>query len=202
MALAKMPIGDLTAIAQTTPLFVILAVAVIWHERIGALRLVLIAAGFAGAILVADPGSTMASSFAVLGLATAFFSAMRDLIGRSVPHRIPVLIASFTTIVMVMLAALAAGLIAEDWVMPDAKHLMMIAAAGCLLLIPLLDRLGALVVVANPRQPHQRHVAKLAARQMSLSAVECVGRKELCREVVHRRRLVHWSGVWRRGAIV
>jgi drug/metabolite transporter (DMT)-like permease len=54
---------------------------------------------------------------------------------------------------MVMLAALVAGLIAEDWVMPDAKHLMMTAAAGCLLIfghvfIFLAYRLASAVTVA------------------------------------------------------
>lgn len=134
IALARMPIGDLTAIAQTTPLFVILAVAVIWRERIGPLRLLLIAAGFAGAIMVADPGGFHATPIAALGLVAAFFSATRDLIGRSIPHRIPVLIASFTTIVVVMLGALAAGVIAEDWIMPNGKHLLVIAGAGGLLI--------------------------------------------------------------------
>jgi drug/metabolite transporter (DMT)-like permease len=152
-ALARMPIGDLTAIAQTTPLFVILAVAVIWRERIGLLRLTLIAAGFAGALMVANPGTAMASSLALLGLATAFFSAMRDLIGRSVPHRIPILIASFTTIVMVMLGALAAGLVAEDWKWPDPDHLLMTAGAGFLLIfghifIFMAYRLASAVTVA------------------------------------------------------
>lgn len=153
VALARMPIGDLMAIAQTTPLFVILGMAVIWRERIGPLRLFLIAAGFAGAIMVADPAGFDASPIAALGLVAAFFSASRDLIGRHIPHRIPVLIATFTTIVVVMLGALAAGMLTESWVMPTPRQFLLTAAAGGLLILGhaftfLAYRLASAVTVA------------------------------------------------------
>ena len=39
IALARMPIADLTAIFQTTPLILLLGVSLIWRERIGGWRL-------------------------------------------------------------------------------------------------------------------------------------------------------------------
>ena len=39
VALAHMAIGDITAITQTTPLLILIGVALIWREPIGGLRL-------------------------------------------------------------------------------------------------------------------------------------------------------------------
>src|SRR5438034_5757241 len=52
-ALQQMAIADVTAIVQTSPLMVIVGTALIWGDRIGPLRLVLVALGIAGAVLVA-----------------------------------------------------------------------------------------------------------------------------------------------------
>ena len=56
VALARMPIADVIAIIQTTPLIVILAVALLLGERVGSARVALALVGFAGAFLVAQPG--------------------------------------------------------------------------------------------------------------------------------------------------
>ena len=48
LALKHMPIGDVTAIAQTTPLLVLVGVAVIWGEALGGVRKVLVGLGLLG----------------------------------------------------------------------------------------------------------------------------------------------------------
>ena len=58
VALANMPIADLSALGQISPMLLLLGVAVIYREQIGFARMVLITAGFAGALLVAQPGLT------------------------------------------------------------------------------------------------------------------------------------------------
>ena len=73
VALAHMAIGDITAITQTTPLLILIGVALIWREPIGDMRLVLIIVGFIGAILVARPGSGAAS---VIGAARVHCSSI------------------------------------------------------------------------------------------------------------------------------
>ena len=105
LALTHMPIGDVTALFQTAPLLVLIGVAVIWGEKIGAARMALIAIGVTGALLVAQPGSASASPYAAFGFITAIGSALRDLVGRKVPHNIPGLVVAFATIIVVMLAA-------------------------------------------------------------------------------------------------
>src|SRR5690606_28303107 len=54
VALANMPIADITALTQVAPMLLLIGVSVIYGERIGAVRMVLIGLGFVGAILVAQ----------------------------------------------------------------------------------------------------------------------------------------------------
>lgn len=134
LALKHMPIGDVTAIAQITPLLVLIGVAVLWGETLGGARMILIALGMAGALLVAQPGSAGASPFVVFGFLTALGTALRDLAGRKVPPAIPGLVVAFSTIVMVMLAAGVAHAAFETWAAPTATHAAMMLAAGFLLM--------------------------------------------------------------------
>ena len=87
-----MPIGDITAIFQTSPLLVVAGVSLIWGERIGGPRMVLIALAITGALLIAQPGSSTASPYAAFGVLTAIGSALRDIVGKKVPHDIPGLV--------------------------------------------------------------------------------------------------------------
>jgi drug/metabolite transporter (DMT)-like permease len=134
VALKHMPIGDVTAIFQTAPLLVLIGVAVIWGERIGAVRMVLIAFGVTGALLVAQPGTASASPYAAFGFITAIGSALRDLVGRKVPHRIPGLVVAFATIIVVMFAAALANMFFETWIPPSPRNLAMMLAAGLFLM--------------------------------------------------------------------
>jgi drug/metabolite transporter (DMT)-like permease len=56
VALARLPIADAIAILQTAPLILILGLAFLLRERVGAARVALALVGFAGALLVAQPG--------------------------------------------------------------------------------------------------------------------------------------------------
>jgi drug/metabolite transporter (DMT)-like permease len=134
LALAHMPIGDVTAIFQIAPLLVLIGVAVIWGERIGRIRMALIAVGVTGALLVAQPGSSTASPYAAFGFLTAVGSALRDLVGRKVPPNIPGLVVAFTTIVVVMLAAATANAMLETWIAPPPQNIVMMLAAGFFLM--------------------------------------------------------------------
>jgi drug/metabolite transporter (DMT)-like permease len=70
-ALARVPLASVTAIYQIAPLLVLAGASVIWHEKVGVWRWLLIGLGFAGALVVAQPGAQGASPYALLGLVTA-----------------------------------------------------------------------------------------------------------------------------------
>lgn len=133
-ALNNMPIADVTAIVQITPLLVLIGTALIWGDRIGNVRWVLIVAGIIGALLVAQPGSSLASPFAVLGFVTAIGAAARDLFSRKVDPKIPALVVAFSTIVFVLLSALIGMLLLENPVAPTARHIGLMAVAGFFLM--------------------------------------------------------------------
>jgi drug/metabolite transporter (DMT)-like permease len=130
VALARLPIADVIAILQTAPLILILAVAFLLGERVGAARVALALIGFAGAFLVAQPGAAGISSAALLAFASAVLIAARDLVGRDVPARIPVMVVTFATNVMVMVVAAAMSLALESWQAPTGRHIAYLGFAG------------------------------------------------------------------------
>lgn len=134
VALARMPIADLTAISQLSPFFVLAGAGLIWGETIGPLRIILIAFGILGALLVAQPGGSAASPYAVLGFITAVCGAGRDLISRKVAAHIPALIVTLATLVTVMLSATVASSLFETHVAPTGRQVGLMALAGFLLM--------------------------------------------------------------------
>ena len=130
VALAGMPIADVIAIIQTAPLVLILLVASIWRERIGAVRIGLIAAGFIGALMVAQPDARGLSATALLAFASAIGTALRDVTSRSVPAAIPALAVTFATVVIVMVGSGIMMLATETVVMPSAQHALYLLGAG------------------------------------------------------------------------
>ena len=134
LALNHMPIGDITAIFQIAPLLVVVGAALVWGERIGGLRMVLIALAITGALLIAQPGSATASPYAAFGFLTAIGSALRDLAGRKVPHDIPGIVVALATIIAVMAAAGFATMAFETWAPPSNANILKMLAAGLFLI--------------------------------------------------------------------
>lgn len=132
-AIMVMAIADITAITQTCPLFVLLGARLLWGERLGRTRLVLIALGIAGALLVAQPGTGAVSPYALLGFVVAVAAAGRDLITRKVPSGIPALAAAFAVIAVLTAAGFIAMLAFETPVLPSGRNLLLAALAGVLM---------------------------------------------------------------------
>lgn len=134
VALANMPIADATALGQITPLLVILGASLMFRERITRRILALIGLGFVGALMVAQPTGQGISIFAVLGIANALLSAVRDLAGRRIGPQVPAMIVAMSAVVVVLAAAAAGHVLLEDWVMPGPSHLLLLAGAGFFLI--------------------------------------------------------------------
>lgn len=134
VALANMPIADATALGQITPLIVLIGAALLFGERIGATRIALIACGFAGAIMVAQPTGEGISVYAVLALGNAVLSAIRDIAGRRIGADVPGMIVAISAVVVVLAAAAAAHLLLEEWTAPSARHFLLLGGAGFFLI--------------------------------------------------------------------
>ncbi len=130
VALASMPIADAIAIIQTAPLLFILMVATIGRERVGLVRIALTAAGFVGALLVAQPDASGFTPAALLAFASAFGLALRDVAGRGVSAAIPALVATFATNTVVLSVSGLGMVLTEDMVMPSRQHLLYMLASG------------------------------------------------------------------------
>lgn len=134
-ALSRMPQGDLTAIFQISPLLVVVGAAVFFGERIGPAKWVLLAMGFAGALLVAQPGAATGYEAAPLGLIGAVLVAGRDLAARRTPEGIPTMVAALTTLVMVLISATIASALFEVQVMPEGRTPWLLLLAGVLVMV-------------------------------------------------------------------
>lgn len=135
VCLANMPIADITALGQLAPMMMLLGLALFFREPIGLNRLLLIGVGFAGAVLVAQPGGSGFTIFAVLGFVQAALTGLRDVMLRKVPPAAPSLIVAFSAIIIVMIGAGGAHLTFERWVMPDGRHLLLLLGSGFFLMI-------------------------------------------------------------------
>lgn len=153
VALANMQIADAVALGQITPLLVLIGASFLFGERIGAVRSGLIAVGFTGAIMVAQPTMQGISVFALLALANAVFSAARDIAGRRVAAEVPGMIVAISAVVVVLAGAVVMHVSTEEWVQPGLRHLLLLAGAGLFLIfghffIFMAYRIGPTGVVA------------------------------------------------------
>ena len=134
LALAYAPIADITAISQLAPMIVLIGAAMFFGEKIGRLQIGLIAVAFAGALLVAQPGGSGFSVFALFGFWNAIASATRDLLGRRIAREVPGLIVATGAALIVLVGAGVASFLFEEWVTPDTTELLLIAGSGLFLM--------------------------------------------------------------------
>lgn len=85
LAITLTPLSTASAILQATPLVVVLGAALVFKERVGLWRWVLIAVGFVAVLLILRPGLDGFSALSLLALIGMFGFAGRDLATRAAP---------------------------------------------------------------------------------------------------------------------
>lgn len=85
LAVALTPISVASAILQASPLVVVLGAAVIFGEKVGVTRWLLILAGFVGVLIILRPGVQGFSALSLLALVAMAGFAGRDLATRAAP---------------------------------------------------------------------------------------------------------------------
>jgi S-adenosylmethionine uptake transporter len=128
-ALMSMPLANVTAVMQVMPLTVTLGAALVFREQVGWRRVLAIALGFCGMLLIVRPGPAGFSIHAVYALAAVLCVTCRDLVTRRMSARVP----SLTVTLVSSLAVLTFGAVAstgETWVKVNlADALLLIASA-------------------------------------------------------------------------
>lgn len=85
LAVALTPISQASAILQAAPIIVVLGAALMFGERVGALRWVLVVLGFLGVLIILRPGLDGFSPLSLLTLIAMLGFAGRDLATRAAP---------------------------------------------------------------------------------------------------------------------
>lgn len=131
IALPKLPLADITAIQQVTPIALTVLSAFVLKEVVGWRRWLAVLAGFAGVLMVIQPTGQGINVFALSALACAILVSVRDLVTRKLDPTIPTALVSFTTTLSVCLTGFA-GAPLQTWVMPDWRLLALLAASAVL----------------------------------------------------------------------
>ncbi|MDZ4869215.1 MAG: DMT family transporter [Alphaproteobacteria bacterium] len=131
IALPQLPLADITAIQQVTPIVLTVLSAVVLKEAVGWRRWLAVFAGFVGVVLVIQPTAEGINLFALSALACAALVAVRDIITRGLQPGIPTALVTFTTTLSVCIAGFV-GAPLETWHMPTPYGFALLAASAVL----------------------------------------------------------------------
>jgi drug/metabolite transporter (DMT)-like permease len=129
IGIAHMQLANASAIYMATPLMVMVAAVLLFAERVSARRWMAIMAGFAGVLLVVQPASAAFNAWSLLMLASAAFTAGRDLVTRSVRAEIPSLVMTLITMILLVACSAAWGVV-EMWQALTVRQVAMLALAS------------------------------------------------------------------------
>ena len=130
-SLPHLPLAIITAIVQSTPLIMTLAMVVLGLERVRWRRWSAIVVGFLGVLVIVRPGPAGMNLYALVALAAAVLVAGRDLATRFVPADVPSTVIALASTASVGLAGLIAGL-GETWPPLGGREMSYIIGAGIL----------------------------------------------------------------------
>lgn len=134
LGLANVSIADITALSQLAPILVVVGAAVFLKTRVTRTQMVLAVLAFGGAVLVAQPGTSTFSIFALFGLWNAVMIAIRDLSGRQVGADVPGAVVATGAALVVLAGTAIIGPLFETWVWPGLEALGLIALAAVFLI--------------------------------------------------------------------
>lgn len=133
-ALMHMPLANVTAVLQALPLTVTLGAAVFFAEPIGWRRILAIAMGFAGMLLIVRPGPDGFSLYALYALVAVACVTARDLITRRMSPEVPSMVVTLATSLTITLAAGVASVF-QGWVPVAAPTGLLIGSAAIFVLL-------------------------------------------------------------------
>lgn len=128
-ALFNMPLANLTAVMQVVPLAVTLASALVLREAVGWRRMLAIAVGFMGVMLIVKPGADGFNIWSIYALIAVVGVTFRDLLTRRLSASVPSMTVTLATAVAVMVAAGLASL-GTPWVAIAPVNWMLIVGSA------------------------------------------------------------------------
>ena len=130
-ALSRLPLANITAILQTTPILLTVASVVLGIERVGWRRWGAVGVGFLGVLLIVRPSATGFNAFALVALSSAVLAVARDFVTRRISSVVPAATVTLTSNVMVALLGASLAPI-ESWRTPGWDAVGLLAGAAAL----------------------------------------------------------------------
>jgi S-adenosylmethionine uptake transporter len=144
-ALFHMPIANVSAILQALPLSVSLAAALFLREPLGWRRMTAIVIGFAGVLLIIQPGGADFSSFSLFALASVACVTLRDVAVRRLSRTVPsVFVALVAAVGVTTLGAI--GSLFIEWAAFTPKSALQLTGASLFLIIGYICSVAAMRV--------------------------------------------------------
>lgn len=131
-ALMHMQIANLTAVMQAVPLAVALLSMAFLKEHVGPRRMAAIALGFIGVLMIVKPSPTSFNLYEALALVIVFCVAVRDLLTKRIPARIPTFLVAFGNAAFVTAGGALLSL-TQGVVMPDVRQFVLLVMAAAFL---------------------------------------------------------------------
>lgn len=129
LAVALTPISTASAILQATPLVVVLGAAVLFGERVGVLRWMLIGLGFVGVLVIVRPGLAGFDALSLLAVAGLIGFAGRDLATRAAAPALSMAQMGVAGFAVLAVAGLVLVLFSGGAVWPGPQATALIAGA-------------------------------------------------------------------------
>ena len=130
-AIMELPIADATAITYSSPFIVAILSRVFLGERVSLVRWAAISVGFAGALVIVQPGSDAFRPAALWGIGAAISVAVTVLLARRLGATEPAPVTAFYTTVAFALTGLVPVLVVPGtWQMAGGINLWFIVLAG------------------------------------------------------------------------
>lgn len=131
-ALMHMQIANLTAIMQAVPLAVTVLSVVFLEEKVGVRRTAAIIVGFIGVLLIVKPAPQSFTIYEAFALTIVLSLAVRDIVTRRIPAKVPTLIVALANAVFVTVGGVLLGL-TQDFIMPQIWQIGLLACAAVFL---------------------------------------------------------------------
>lgn len=128
-ALFHIPIANATAILQAVPIVMTAVAALFLREAVGWRRWLAVIVGFAGMLMIVQPGGAGFSSYSLFAVGAVLFITLRDVATRRLPLTLPAILVTFVTSVAVTASGFLLGT-TESWVTPTPGLLALLGAAA------------------------------------------------------------------------
>ncbi len=135
VALAHLPIANVSAVLQALPLAVTMGAALVLGEPVGWRRWLSIATGFVGVLIIVRPGFDSFSVYSLWALGCVAFCAVRDIATKRVPKEIPSFLVSTATAAAVTLSGAVLVAPMGGWTPMPGATVAMLFGASVLLII-------------------------------------------------------------------